>query len=536
MYIIAKDGTGDFTSVQAAVDTVPISPRHPVILLLRNGEYREKIIVNKDNVRIIGESRDGTVITWDDATGTIGKDGEPMGTFGSYTVLVTGNNVEFENITIRNTASEITRAGQAVAVYAAGDRGVWRNVCMTGHQDTLLCGPVLHKVAKDALPRYIPSGVASVGDCPQVMGRQYFEDCYIQGDVDFVFGPYTCWFERCRLHMNKRGGCYTAANTPEQVPYGMIFHKCRLTGDCDPGRAALGRPWRKFAHTMFIECEMDECVDPYGFHDWGETKITRRCGEYRTTGARADQSTRHPLQARLSDEEAAMLTVSNVIGGYDGWNPVKRTPTWFLCGDSTMASYDPRFAPMTGWWQVLGGVVKDVFIENCAVCGRSDKSFVEENRLELIKLCLRKGDKLLVQFGHNDEKDDPARSTTAWGTYQEYLERFIDAAHSLGAEPVLLTPIARRAFDESGNLIHTHKDYPAAMHALVEKHRIRLLDMESATKDLISNMGEEGAKALFNWQKKGHPNYPDGAEDNTHLSFDGAVKLARLASALMENC
>ena len=533
MYIIAKDGSGDFTSIQAAIDAVPMSNRHPIILLVRMDEYHEKVVVNKNNIRIIGEARDRTVITWADSARTPGPDGEELGTFRSYTMLVTGDNVEVENITIRNDAGDGSVVGQAVAVYAAGDRGMWRNVRMIGCQDTLFCGPTMPKVARHALPRLIPEGVISVGDCPLVLGRQYFEDCFIQGDVDFIFGPYACWFERCTLHMNKRGGFYTAANTPEQAPYGLVFHKCHLTGDCEPGQAYLGRPWRKFAHTQFIECEMDECVAPEGFQDWGETRITRRCGEYATRGARADQSTRHPGQARLTDAEAACLTLRSVIGGYDGWNPQKRTPTWFLCGDSTMADYVKAFAPMTGWGQALKELVEGVYVENCAVCGRSSKSFIAERRLNYVELCLRKGDKLFIQFSHNDEKPDVERATAARVTYPEYLGMYIDAARRQGAEPILLTPIARRHFDENGVLKHTHGEYPAAMRDLAAYRGVRLLEMEKATEALLSGMGDEASKALFNWQEKGHPNYPDGVQDNTHLCFEGAVKLAQIALELL---
>ncbi len=534
MYIIAKDGSGDFTSIQAAIDAVPMSNRHPIILLVRMDEYHEKVIVNKDNIRIIGEARDRTVITNSGCAKDLDAEGKEKGTFLSYTFLVTGDNVEVENITIRNDAGDGRDVGQAVAVYAAGDRGVWRNVRMIACQDTLFCGPTMPKVARDALPRLIPEGVTSVGDCPLTLNRQYFEDCYIQGDVDFIFGPYACWFERCTLFMNKRGGFYTAANTPEQAPYGLVFHKCHLTGECEPGQAYLGRPWRPFAHTMFLDCEMDACVAPEGFQDWGATPITRRCGEYRTTGARADQSTRHPGQARLADEEAAMLTIRNVIGGCDGWNPSTRTPTWFLCGDSTMADYAPNYAPMTGWGQALKGLVDGVFVENCAVCGRSSKSFIAEKRLNFVELCLRKGDKLFIQFGHNDEKPDVERATVARVTYPEYLGMYIDAARRQGAEPILLTSIARRHFDENGVLKHTHGDYPAAMRDLADYRGMRLLDMEKATEALLSGMGDEASKALFNWQEKGHPNYPDGVQDNTHLCFTGAVRLAKLALDLLE--
>ncbi|MBR3764030.1 MAG: hypothetical protein IKK57_05695 [Clostridia bacterium] len=534
MYIIAKDGSGDFTSIQGAIDAIPMSNRQPTILLVRMDEYHERVIVNKDNVRIIGEARDRTVITHSGCAHDLNEEGKEKGTFLSYTFLVTGDNVEIENITIRNDAGDGSVVGQAVAVYAAGDRGVWRNVRMIACQDTLFCGPTMPKVARDALPRLIPEGVVSVGDCPLVLGRQYFENCFIQGDVDFIFGPYACWFEGCTLHMNKRGGFYTAANTPEQAPYGLVFHRCRLTGDCEPGQAYLGRPWRRFAHTLFLECEMDECVAPEGFQDWGDNKLTRRCGEYGTMGARADQTPRHPAAARLTEEEASLLTIREVIGGCDGWNPTKRTPTWFLCGDSTMADYAPEFYPMTGWGTPFKAMAENVYVENCAVCGRSSKSFVAEKRLNFIELCLRRGDKLFIQFSHNDEKEDVERATVARVTYPEYLNMYIDAARRQGAEPVLLTPIARRHFDENGRLKHTHGEYPAAMRDLAAYRGVRLLDMERATEQLLTEMGAEASKQLFNWQAPGHPNYPDGVQDNTHLSFTGAVRHARLVMQLLE--
>lgn len=381
-----------------------------------------------------------------------------------------------------------------------------------------------------------PRGRGVRGRLPAGHRPPIFEDCFIQGDVDFIFGPYRCWFERCTLFMNQRGGYYTVANTPEQSPCGLVFHRCKLTGECEPGQAYPGRPWRKFAHTMFLRCEMDECVSPEGFQDWmGGAPVTDRYGEYGTTGARADQSTRHPRQKRLTGEEAAMLTIRNVIGGYDGWNPQKRTPTWFLCGDSTMADYAANSAPMTGWGQALKGLVtEDVFVENCAVCGRSSKSFIAEKRLNYVELCLRKGDKLFIQFGHNDEKEDVERATVARITYPEYLGMYIDAAHRQGAEPILLTSIARRHFDENGVLKHTHGDYPAAMRDLADCRGVRLLDMEKATEAMLSAMGDEASKAIFNWQEKGHPNYPDGVQDNTHLSYTGAVRLAQMALDLLE--
>ncbi len=531
IYIIAKDGSGDFTSVQAAIDAVEGGGRAPVILLLRMDEYRERVVVNKDNIRIIGEARDRTVITASGCALDRDENGKEKGTFLSATMIVTGRNVEIENLTVRNDAGDGRDAGQAVAVYAAGDRGVWRNCRLIAHQDTLFCGPVMPKVEEQNAPRRSTAEcVDSVGDCAATRSRLYFENCFIQGDVDFIFGPYRCWFEGCTLSMGQRGGFYTAANTPENQPHGLVFHRCTLTGECGEGEGFLGRPWRAFARTLFLDCEMDEHVSPAGFCDWENgAEITDRCGEWHTRGARADQSTRHPAQKRMRDAEAAAVTLQEVVGGYDDWRPDRRTPTWFLCGDSTMANYGPERYPMMGWGQRLQALLRDdIYVENCAVNGRSSKSFVAERRLNFIELCLRKGDRLIISFSHNDEKKDPERYTSPRITFPEYLNMYIDAARRQGAEPVLVSPIARRHYDGEGRLMYTHGDYPDAMRQLAEYRGVRFVDLEAATMAFFGKEGPEGTKALFCHVAGGNPNYPDGLEDNSHLQEAGALEVADL--------
>ena len=493
--------------------------------------YKERVIVNKDNVRIIGEARDRTVITWSGCAKDPDENGQERGTFLSFSVLITGNNVEFENLTVRNDAGDGRVVGQAVAVYAAGDRGVFRNCKLIASQDTLFCGPLMPKVEKDILPRISHAEcVESCGDCPPTHSRQYFEDCYIQGDVDFIFGPYRCWFERCTLFMNARGGMYTAANTPEAQDWGFVFHRCTLTGACEEGMAYLGRPWRRFARTLFIECDMDACVSPQGFCDWDDVKlVTERYGEWHTTGVRADQTTRHPSQKRLSDEDAAIVTIPEVLSGYDGWRPDHRNPTWFLCGDSTMADYPKSSAPMMGWGQALPKLLpENVFVQNCAVNGRSSKSFIAEKRLNFIELCLRPGDKLIVSFSHNDEKADALRSTSARTTFPEYLNMYIDAARRQGAEPILVTPIPRQHFDAEGRLLKTHQAYPDTIRDLAMERGVRLVELENAAMALFQQLGPKGTNDVFCHVPKGHVNYPDGCADHSHLQESGAIRVAAL--------
>lgn len=316
-YVIAKTG-GDFTSFQAAVDAASAGDT----LEVRHGVYAERVVVHRDGLRIVAE--DGAVLTGSGCAKDTYPDGREKGTFLSATLLVLGRDVTVENLTVRNDAGDGRVVGQAVAVYAAGDRGVWRNCRFIAHQDTLFCGPVMPKVLAEIAPRGLDGVECTefVGDCPTTRSRQYFENCYIQGDVDFIFGPYRCWFEGCTLFMGERGGWYTAANTPQDQPWGMVFRRCRLTGDCPEAAGKLGRPWRAYARTLFLACDMDAHVSPAGFEDWqswdGVREITERCGEWGTTGARGDLSPRHPKARRLTDEEAAGITPEIVL---EGWRP-----------------------------------------------------------------------------------------------------------------------------------------------------------------------------------------------------------------------
>ena len=303
--IIAADGSGDYTSLQAAVDATPEGAE----LFLRTGVYRERVVIHRDGLRLIGEDAERTVITASGCAKDPDENGREQGTFLSATLLVSGSRVTVENLTVRNDAGDGRLVGQAVAVYAAGDRGFWRNVRMLAHQDTLYCGPLNPKVAAFIAPRRGSAELADVenlGNSPLTQSVQRFENCFIRGDVDFIFGAYRCLFDRCTLYMNARGGYYTASNSAEGQPWGMVFRSCTLTGECEEGQGWLGRPWRRFARTVFLNCEMDACVAPRGFCDWdSERVVTGLCGEYGTTGARSDLTQRDPREKRLSPREAA---------------------------------------------------------------------------------------------------------------------------------------------------------------------------------------------------------------------------------------
>ena len=358
MIIVSQDQKGDFTSIQAAIDAA----RDGDEIRIRDGVYRERVVVNRPGLRLTGESASRTVITHSAHATEPGPDGAPRGTFLSFTLLTAAPDITVENLTVRNEAGDGRRVGQAVAVYAAGDRGVWRNCRLIACQDTLFCGPLMPRVVDDVAPRTCRAEcVPSVGDCPPTRSRQFFESCFIQGDVDFIFGPYRCWFEGCTLYMNARGGWYTAANTPEAQPWGMVFHRSRLTGECAPGTGYLGRPWRRFARTLFMACDMDPCVSPWGFMDWDENRVvTDRLGEWRTTGARSDLSARHPMQKRLTDAEAAGVDAPTALSGWDptgarGGRPLHVSALRGV--DAFIGGFLAAYKPYKRYWNYEDGCV-----------------------------------------------------------------------------------------------------------------------------------------------------------------------------------
>ncbi|MGW1213277.1 rhamnogalacturonan acetylesterase [Streptomyces sp. NPDC002499] len=202
----------------------------------------------------------------------------------------------------------------------------------------------------------------------------------------------------------------------------------------------------------------------------------------------------------------------------------ERERTLYIAGDSTAAQKFADAAPETGWGMALPFFLrKNVAVANHAVNGRSSKSFVDEGRLDAILSVIRRGDLLLVQFAHNDEKsDDPTRYTEPWSTYQDYLRLYIEGARAKGARPVLATPVERRRFDAGGNALPTHGEYPAAMRALAVAERVPLLDIEALSLALWQALGVEATKSYFNWT--------DTEQDNTHFNPPGAIAVARLVA------
>ncbi|WP_461029991.1 rhamnogalacturonan acetylesterase [Streptomyces sparsus] len=230
------------------------------------------------------------------------------------------------------------------------------------------------------------------------------------------------------------------------------------------------------------------------------------------------------------------LTADPAAADDGGSRPRRRTV--HIAGDSTAAQKYADASPEAGWGMALPLFLNPaVGVANHAVNGRSSMSFINEGRLGALLAQVRRGDLLLVQFGHNDEKtDDPARGTDPWTTYQEYLRQYVDEARARGARPVLMTPVERRRFDQQGAARPTHGEYPAAMRALAAEQRVPLLDLQARSLDRWQQLGPDGTVAYFNHLPPGEsPNYPDGRQDNTHFRPRGAIEVARMAAlALLE--
>lgn len=323
--VVAKAG-GDYSTIQQALDSIPKDNDQWVEILLKPGFYHECLEIETPFIRLIGEDAKTTVISYNNGAATILPDGTRRGTFRSYSVFVGCHDFTAENITFENAAGPGHIAGQSLALYADGDRLAFYNCRFLGYQDTIFTGPLPPSCI-------IPNSfVGPRENAPRINGRQYYQNCYIRGDIDFIFGSATAYFKGCEIFSKRRDdyrggpcGFATAASTAEGQKYGYIFRDCRFTSDCPPESVYLGRPWRNFAHTAVIGCELGEHIRREGWHNWNkpEAEKTMRFEEYGNTGAASALDDRPEWVIRLSREQAESYTIANVLGGEDGWNPEK---------------------------------------------------------------------------------------------------------------------------------------------------------------------------------------------------------------------
>lgn len=286
--VVAPDGSGDFTRIQEAIDHAKAFPDKRIVIFIKKGIYREKVKVHAWNTRLTlkGEDAATTIITWDDHFKKI--DRGPNSTFHTYTLLVQGDDFRAENLTIENTSGPV---GQAVALAVEADRCVFRNCRILGHQDTLYA-----------------AGSNS---------RQYFAHCHIEGTTDFIFGQAAALFDSCTIH-SKADSYITAASTPEGRRYGFVFRYCRLTADLGVNEVFLGRPWRDFARTVFLYCDMGEHIRPKGWQNWSGTARDKTAyyAEFGNTGPGANVAQRVKWSRVLTKKQARRYTQKNILAPY----------------------------------------------------------------------------------------------------------------------------------------------------------------------------------------------------------------------------
>ena len=299
---VAKDGSGNYTTIQEAINSCRDLGQTLVTIQIKKGIYKEKLVIpsQKTTIKLIGENRDSTIITYDDFSGKPipqgmeipGKD--KYSTFTSYTMLIQGNDITLENLTVQNTAGQV---GQAVALHLEGDRILVKNCKILGNQDTLLA--------------------------TRAGSRQYFVDCYIEGTTDFIFGEATALFVKCTIKSLKNS-FVTAASTRQNTPFGFVFKNCKLIASDEATTVYLGRPWRPYARTVFIECELGKHIRAEGWDPWKGDKMfpdkdkTAFYAEYKNVGPGSDVSQRVPWSKQLTKNEAKGYTIKRIFGD---WNP-----------------------------------------------------------------------------------------------------------------------------------------------------------------------------------------------------------------------
>lgn len=282
---VAQDGSGDFSSIQAAIDDTKAFPDTRITIFIKDGIYEEKVKIPAWNTRLTlkGESTTGTIIRWEDYFDKI--DRGRNSTFHTATFLVQADDFRAENLTISNTAGEV---GQAVALAIEADRCVIINCRILGNQDTL----------------YVDGTNA----------RQHFSNCYIEGTTDYIFGGATALFEDCIIH-SKSDSYITAASTPAGRPYGLVFLRCQLTAAANVTAVYLGRPWRSYAQTVFIDCRLDKHIRPEGWNNWGSSAKEKTVfyAEHGNTGPGASTTQRVSWAQQLNRRQVKKYQPERIL-------------------------------------------------------------------------------------------------------------------------------------------------------------------------------------------------------------------------------
>ena len=327
---VSRAASGAYPTISdalAATDQLYPDAEQAVTIHIDPGEYRERVEIHRPHVTLAGETADsvrivgslGAKMPSEDGSGVDGT----LGTFRTYTVLVDADDVRLENLTIVNDAGDGREVGQAIALYADGDRLVVDACCITGRQDTLFLGPLPPREVK-------PGGfIGPKQFAPRRVGRQYFRRCRIEGDVDFIFGGACAYFEGCEIRSLNRNmdvnGYVTAASTPEGEPYGFVFHGCSFTAaqDVAPDSVYLGRPWREWDQTVLIDCWLGQHIKREGWWDWAKPAAHERAHYAGASlhGPASDAENWVPWAHELDATATTRYAREQVLSGADGWDP-----------------------------------------------------------------------------------------------------------------------------------------------------------------------------------------------------------------------
>lgn len=321
MIHISKDGTGNFKSIMDAIRSLPVDNASEQILYIHKGFYEEQITVTVPFVTFMGEDAENTILSYGLYALMNMEDGSKRGTFRTYSSLIDTHDFTAKNITFENSAGKGTDVGQALALYADGDRLFFENCRFLGNQDTLFTGPLPPKEIQ-------PGGfIGPKQSAPRINGRHYYKNCYLEGDIDFIFGSATAYFEGCTFFSKYTGkeisSYVTAASTPKGQEYGYIMNHCRFESNCPASNAYLGRPWREYAKTVLLNCYMDNHICKEGWHDWNKEAAHEHTfyAEYNSIGPGAVMEKRPDWIHRLTEAELSNYTKEAVLSGEDHWRP-----------------------------------------------------------------------------------------------------------------------------------------------------------------------------------------------------------------------
>jgi pectinesterase len=323
--ITLSPGPGsEYPSIGSAVRS--IVPGEETLIFLKKGVYREKVELRIPGLRIIGEDPEATRLVYDDGALKRLEDGSPMGTFNSFTLLVGAPDIRIEGLTIENSAGDGRVAGQAVALYADADRLSFVGCRLLGCQDTLCTGPL----PRDPIPKGVNARHEFEGyDREPVLKsqRQYYENCFIRGDIDFIFGGATAYFNGCEISSRDRGeevnGFVTAASTYPGESGGFVFSECRFTSEAAEASVYLGRPWRDHARTVLVDCRLGPHIKKEGWHDWDKPSA-REASFYAELGSKgpgAADASRPPWVKILEEADRSRYAIERLLSGADGWEP-----------------------------------------------------------------------------------------------------------------------------------------------------------------------------------------------------------------------